>query len=59
MCPGVITRALCGEAGFGYDPLFLYENGQTFAQMSERRKNEVSHRARAVEKLREMLDELL
>ncbi len=58
-CPGTLLDSPRGEGGFGYDPLFLYENGQTFAQMSERRKNEVSHRARAVEKLREMLDELL
>jgi len=54
-CPGVILEAPRGEGGFGYDPLFLYETGETFAQMSAEDKNRVSHRARALARLKEAL----
>ena len=46
-CPGEILRAPRGNSGFGYDPLFLYESGQTFAQMPDEEKNKVSHRYQA------------
>jgi XTP/dITP diphosphohydrolase len=49
--PGEIIETARGEDGFGYDPLFLYENGQTFAEMDAAAKNAVSHRARAVQAL--------
>lgn len=48
-CPGVITTAPRGEAGFGYDPYFEYENGLTYAEMGSEAKNAISHRARAME----------
>lgn len=57
-CPGKLLDAPRGNGGFGYDPLFLYENGETFAEMSQETKNRVSHRARACEKMREMMKEL-
>ena len=57
-CEGRLLTALEGEGGFGYDPLFLYESGKTFAQMSPEEKNRVSHRFHAVEKMREVLREL-
>lgn len=44
-----------GENGFGYDPVFVYENGQTLAQMSEEEKNAISHRANALSALCEYL----
>ena len=45
-----------GAGGFGYDPLFLYEPlGKTFAEINEEEKNAISHRARACEKMKEML----
>ncbi len=50
-CKGMILQELKGTGGFGYDPLFLYETGKTFAQMTEEEKNAVSHRARAAEKM--------
>lgn len=51
---GQITDSVKGHDGFGYDPLFLYpEDGMTFAQMSLDRKNQISHRARAVARLKE------
>ena len=48
-----------GETGFGYDPHFyLKEYGKTLSEMPEL-KNKISHRARALEKLKEKLDEIL
>ncbi len=55
VCPGEITFEPRGEGGFGYDPYFEYENGLTFAQMSDDEKARVSHRARAMAKLLEAL----
>ena len=57
-CEGRLLTALEGEGGFGYDPLFLYESGKTFGQMTAEEKNQVSHRFHAVEKMREVLREL-
>jgi XTP/dITP diphosphohydrolase len=48
-CQGRITRELRGIGGFGYDPIFSYEDsGQTFAEMDRESKNAVSHRGRAL-----------
>ncbi|MDD3213941.1 MAG: ribonuclease PH [Eubacteriales bacterium] len=58
-CEGTLLTAYRGKSGFGYDPLFLYQNHQTFAEMGEAAKNEVSHRARAAEKMRAVLAEVL
>lgn len=57
-CEGTLLAEGAGESGFGYDPLFLYENGQTFAQMSDKEKNRISHRARAAEAMRAVLAEV-
>lgn len=55
-CHGVITRALRGSGGFGYDPLFLLpEYHRTFGELSPRVKHALSHRARALAKLRAAL----
>jgi XTP/dITP diphosphohydrolase len=41
-----------GSAGFGYDPIFCVpEHIQTFAELSEREKNEISHRGKAFRRL--------
>lgn len=56
VCPGTITFAPRGENGFGYDPYFEYENGLTFAEMSDEEKSTVSHRARAMAKLLDALE---
>lgn len=40
-----------GYRGFGYDPLFLLEDGRTVAELSDREKAAISHRALAFEKL--------
>ena len=52
-CHGVIVREPRGTGGFGYDPLFeIPEYHQTFGELSLRVKQALSHRARAVVKLR-------
>lgn len=57
---GTIAEAPRGEAGFGYDPLFVPEGyDTTFAQMSAEAKNAISHRGRAVEKLAAFLKQQL
>ena len=54
---GRIIDEYRGTEGFGYDPIFVPEGcDQTFAQMPPEEKNAISHRARAVEKLCEFLD---
>ena len=58
-CEGILLAEKRGESGFGYDPLFMYENGKTFAEMSETQKNRVSHRAVAARKMLEVLREVL
>ncbi|MBQ6798225.1 MAG: XTP/dITP diphosphatase [Oscillospiraceae bacterium] len=55
-CPGIILREARGENGFGYDPVFyVKEDGLTMAEMSAERKNEISHRARALQALAKKL----
>ncbi|MBP3714774.1 MAG: non-canonical purine NTP diphosphatase [Phocaeicola sp.] len=49
---GKIIEEKRGEVGFGYDPVFVPDGyDQTFAELGEDIKNQISHRARAVEKL--------
>ena len=57
-CPGLIIENARGTGGFGYDPHFLYESGETFAEMAQEEKNRISHRARAMEKMKQELDTL-
>ena len=54
-CPGTIIEEARGSGGFGYDPHFLYETGETFAEMAQEDKNRVSHRARAMKLMAEEL----
>lgn len=49
-CPGRILFAPQGENGFGYDPVFYVpQSGCIFAQLTPEQKNQISHRARALQ----------
>jgi len=55
---GNITVQPRGASGFGYDPIFVPENYvSTFAQLSAEEKNQISHRALAVKKLVDYLQQ--
>lgn len=57
---GIITEEIVGEEGFGYDPLFFIEdNNMTFAQMSSEEKNHISHRGKALDKLRKEINQYI
>jgi XTP/dITP diphosphohydrolase len=52
-CEGRIGFEPHGTGGFGYDPLFVPEGfDQTFGELGESTKNQLSHRARALAKLK-------
>ncbi|MBK5331632.1 MAG: RdgB/HAM1 family non-canonical purine NTP pyrophosphatase [Ilumatobacteraceae bacterium] len=53
VCEGTIATAELGDRGFGYDPVFVPDDGdgRSFAQMSDAEKNQISHRARALQAL--------
>lgn len=58
-CEGLIGSAPRGSQGFGYDPLFyLPELGVTMAELPEEKKNEISHRGKAMRDLLERLKEI-
>lgn len=53
-CRGVIAGVPAGDGGFGYDPIFFSpEHGKTFAELDPAVKDRVSHRGRALAKLRD------
>lgn len=52
-CEGKIQLSASGQGGFGYDPLFVPDGfTQSFAELGEYVKNRLSHRAKALEKLK-------
>ena len=53
---GFITDKMSGEGGFGYDPLFFYpEFGKTFAEVPSDQKHSVSHRGKALRRMKEVI----
>ena len=55
-CEGTLLRENHGAGGFGYDPLFYVEKyGCTFGELPAEVKNTISHRANALNKLKEAL----
>lgn len=57
---GFITSEICGQEGFGYDPVFYHPLfKKTFAEISPEEKNKVSHRGLAVNKAREVIEKRL
>ena len=59
-CTGTISATERGERGFGYDAVFVPDDGdgRTFAEMSDAEKHAISHRGRAIRALVAELDEL-
>jgi XTP/dITP diphosphohydrolase len=54
---GWLVDAPRGRGGFGYDAVFFTEDlGKTFAELTRRQKNEISHRGKAFRKLLSFLD---
>jgi XTP/dITP diphosphohydrolase len=57
-CEGRLAHAPRGTGGFGYDPVFIPEGyQQTFGELPDEIKQEISHRARALRKAGEFLRE--
>jgi XTP/dITP diphosphohydrolase len=54
---GKVSPNLKGTAGFGYDPIFIpnEDSAYTFAELSRKQKNKISHRGKALKKLIEFL----
>jgi XTP/dITP diphosphohydrolase len=56
---GEISIKKDGEKGFGYDPIFIPEGfDKSFAQMTSVEKNAISHRGKAINKLKKFLNEI-
>jgi XTP/dITP diphosphohydrolase len=52
ICEGEITKTKRGKSGFGYDPIFKAKGDtKTFAELSLKEKNRISHRGKAVSQL--------
>lgn len=57
-CYGTIGQCEVGDNGFGYDPLFIPDGyDRTFAQLSPDEKNAISHRKKALEALKQELED--
>ncbi len=55
-CQGVVLLQERGGGGFGYDPLFFFPPlNKTFAELTREEKNQVSHRGKALKRLKEIL----
>ena len=58
-CEGYIIDEKRGTNGFGFDPVFWVKDfNKTFSEMTDEEKNSISHRQRALEKVKEFLDTL-
>ncbi|MBM4162144.1 MAG: RdgB/HAM1 family non-canonical purine NTP pyrophosphatase [Ignavibacteria bacterium] len=56
ICAGRLGEVPRGTYGFGYDPIFIPDGfTKTYAELTAEEKNTISHRAKALEKMREVL----
>lgn len=59
ICGGEIAKTKHGDNGFGYDPIFRPEGyAKTFAELSLKEKNAISHRGKAIHQLYFFLNSL-
>jgi XTP/dITP diphosphohydrolase len=59
-CKGLVADQPRGKQGFGYDPLFIVPAlSRTFAELAPDEKNQISHRAKALSRLRSVLEDIL
>jgi XTP/dITP diphosphohydrolase len=59
-CDGIIGFQMKGRSGFGYDPLFIIpKHKKTFAQLGPRIKHKMSHRFRALEKAKKIIQKYI
>jgi len=59
-CDGVILQEPRGKSGFGYDPLFFFEEyGKSFAELTMAEKNRVSHRGKALSEVRSEIPKII
>ncbi len=60
VCEGLIIDEPRGSGGFGYDPVFMVpDTGKTMAELSMAEKNRISHRGRALARMRVVLEKRL
>lgn len=55
-CDGWIAHKLMGDNGFGYDPIFMVGD-KSFAQMSDKEKDDISHRGKALRSFKAILEQ--
>lgn len=56
VCPGKLAEDPRGTNGFGYDPIFIPDGfTKTYAELAAEEKNNISHRAKAAEMMREII----
>jgi XTP/dITP diphosphohydrolase len=56
---GRVLRSPRGSGGFGYDPLFYVESlGRTTAELSPQQKHEISHRGKALRRLKALMERI-
>ena len=55
ICEGKIGYEQIGKDGFGYDPIFMFDD-KSFAELSAEEKDAVSHRGKALTELKAKLE---
>ena len=58
-CEGRIAFERSGNGGFGYHPLFLFEDGRSFGEFTAEEKDKVSHRGKALRLLADELEKMI
>lgn len=55
---GKIAQNIQGADGFGYDPIFIFDGDKSLAEISQNEKNKISHRSKALENLKNLLEKI-